>query len=194
MYSIEVVCSRKQGKYDCWGNWIRQHKKTLSRVSGKRKKKYHAYGCVHRYIDSSDLGDAHLEEMKNALLDKKPTIVFSYSSTLVELAKYIDRSGIPKEGFSMKSVLTGGEGLSDENRNLLEKVFGSTVYRRYSDMELGILGQDMGNGSEYMLRESLIRLTFIRIFEINIIQPAVQSMKAHPQVAARPTPECIRFR
>lgn len=103
------------------------------------------------YIDSSDLGDAHLEEMKNALLDKKPRIVFSYSSTLVELAKYIDRTGIPEDGFSMKSVLTGGEGLSDENRKLLETVFGCTVYRRYSDMELGILGQDMGNGSEYIL-------------------------------------------
>lgn len=103
------------------------------------------------YIDSSDLGDAHLEEMKNALLDKKPRIVFSYSSSLVELAKYIDRTGIPEGGFSMKSVLTGGEGLSDENRKLLEKVFGCTVYRRYSDMELGILGQDMGNGSEYIL-------------------------------------------
>lgn len=84
------------------------------------------------YIDSSDLGDAHLEEMKNALLDKKPRIVFSYSSTLVELAKYIDRTGIPEDGFSMKSVLTGGEGLSDENRKLLETVFGCTVYRRYS--------------------------------------------------------------
>lgn len=103
------------------------------------------------YIDSSDLGDAHLEEMKNALLDKKPLIAFSYSSTLVELAKYIDCTGIPKEGFSMKSVLTGGEGLSEENRKLLERVFGCTVYRRYSDMELGILGQDMGNGSEYVL-------------------------------------------
>ena len=89
--------------------------------------------------------------MKNALLDKRPRIAFSYSSTLVELAKYIDRTGIPKEGFSMKSVLTGGEGLSDENRKLLEKVFDCTVYRRYSDMELGILGQDMGNGSEYVL-------------------------------------------
>lgn len=103
------------------------------------------------YIDSSDLGDTHLEEMKNALLEKKPRIVFSYSSTLVELAKYIERSGIPGSGFSMKSVLTGGEGLSDENRKLLENVFGCTVYRRYSDMELGILGQDMGNGSEYVL-------------------------------------------
>ena len=103
------------------------------------------------YIDSSDLGDAHLEEMKNALLEKKPRIVFSYSSTLVELAKYIDRTGIPKNGFSTNSVLTGGEDLSDENRKLLEKVFGCTVYRRYSDMELGILGQDMGNGSGYIL-------------------------------------------
>lgn len=103
------------------------------------------------YIDSSDLGDLHLEEMKNALLEKKPRIVFSYSSTLVELAKYIDRTGIPENGFSMKSVLTGGEGLSVENRKLLERVFACTVYRRYSDMELGILGQDMGNGSEYIL-------------------------------------------
>ena len=34
---------------DCWGNWIRQYKKTLSRVSGKGKKKYHPYGCVDRY-------------------------------------------------------------------------------------------------------------------------------------------------
>lgn len=103
------------------------------------------------YIDSSDLGDTHLEEMKQTLLEKQPRIVFSYSSTLVELAKYIKKTGIPQEGFSMKSVLTGGEGISDENRRLLEKVFGCTVYRRYSDMELGILGQDSGNSSAYVL-------------------------------------------
>ena len=103
------------------------------------------------YIDSSDLGDSHLLEMKNVLLKKKPRIVFSYSSTLVELAKYIDRTGVPENGFSMRSVLTAGEGLSEENRKLLERIFGCTVYRRYSDMELGILGQDMGNGSEYFL-------------------------------------------
>ncbi len=103
------------------------------------------------YIDSSDLGDTRLEEMKQALLEKKPRIVFSYSSTLIELAKYIKSTGIPKEGFTMKSVLTGGEGISDENRQLLENIFGCTVYRRYSDMELGILGQDGGNGSAYLL-------------------------------------------
>lgn len=102
------------------------------------------------YIDSSNLGKDHLEEMLQAILDKKPRIIFSYSSTLVELAKYIiaNRNLIK---FSMVSILTGGEGISEENRKLLEHVFGCKVYRRYSDMELGILGQDMGEGGAYTL-------------------------------------------
>ena len=103
------------------------------------------------YIDSSELDDRHLRKMKDAILEKKPRIIFSYSSTLVELAKYIERTGIPENGFSMQSVLTGGEGLPDGERKFLEKIFGCTVYRRYSNMEMGILGQDVGNGSEYIL-------------------------------------------
>lgn len=103
------------------------------------------------YIDSSKLDDCHLRKMKDAILKKRPRIIFSYSSTLVELAKYIRHTGIPKDGFSMKSVLAGGEGLSDEESDFLGEIFGCTVYRRYSNMEMGILGQDMGNGSEYIL-------------------------------------------
>ncbi len=102
------------------------------------------------YMDSSDLSSAGLERMKQYVLEKKPRILFSYASTLVELAKHIIKSD-QNEVFSMKSILTGGEGISDENRQLLEKAFGCTVYRRYSDMELGILGQDNGNGSSYEL-------------------------------------------
>lgn len=103
------------------------------------------------YIDSSDLGAVRLEKMKQVLLKKKPLIIFSYASTLVELAKYIQTTDTKPEEFSMKSVLTAGEGVSEENRELLENVFGCTVYRRYSDMELGILGQDMGDGGSYIL-------------------------------------------
>lgn len=32
VYSTDVLWSRKQGKYDCWDDWIRQYKKTFSRV------------------------------------------------------------------------------------------------------------------------------------------------------------------
>jgi phenylacetate-CoA ligase len=48
-------------------------------------------------------------------------------------------------------VLVIGEGLEDCDRNLVEKVFNCKVYRRYSDMELGVLGQDFGDGGKYFL-------------------------------------------
>lgn len=102
------------------------------------------------YIDSSNLSENHLEQMRKKLLELKPRIVFSYSSTLVELAKYVANKKIPQK-FSLRSVLVGGEGISEENRKLLESVFGCKVYRRYFDMELGILGQDNGDGGNYIL-------------------------------------------
>lgn len=102
------------------------------------------------YVDSSDLGDEYLEEMRQIIHDKKPRIIFSYASTLVELAKYIRRMG-KDDDYTMKSVLVGGEGIAEEDRLLLCHVFGCKVYRRYSDMELGILGQDCGDGGSYIL-------------------------------------------
>lgn len=105
------------------------------------------------YIDSSYLDDVHLEYMYRVLLEKKPRIIFSYASTLVELAKYVlkNHTNISERNFSMKSVLTAGEALSEENRKILQNAFQCKVYRRYSDMELGILGQDQGDGGAYDL-------------------------------------------
>lgn len=97
------------------------------------------------------MSDDCLEQMKQAIMERKPRIVLAYASTIVALAKYMKRTGNPKQGFSLKSVLTMSESISDGDRKLAENVFGCTVYRRYSNMEMGILGQDMGNGSDYHL-------------------------------------------
>ena len=103
------------------------------------------------YIDSSLLDDVHLQNMLEAILVKKPRIIFSYSSTLIELTKYIEKLKIPSKCFSMKAVLNAGESLAEEERKRMECVYGCRVYRRYSDMELGILGQDLGDGGSYSL-------------------------------------------
>lgn len=103
------------------------------------------------YIDSACLDSAHLEQMRRVIVDKQPRIIFSYASTLVELAKYTEAACGTLDVPSLQAVLTAGEGISEENRRLLERVFGATVYRRYSDMEMGILGQDMGGGGAYAL-------------------------------------------
>ena len=103
------------------------------------------------YVDSSDLSQSHLQEMIDIVIEKKPRIIFSYASTLVELGRFALNKGIDVNSFTMRTVLTGGEGISEQNRLMLQKAFGCPVYRRYSDMELGILGQDMGDGGQYIL-------------------------------------------
>lgn len=103
------------------------------------------------YIDSSNLDDEHLQKMTDALLEKKPRIVFSYAITLVTLAKYVIAKNIDSKSFGIKTALTAGEGIAEGDRLLLEKAFGCKAYRRYSDMELGILAQDRGDGKEYHL-------------------------------------------
>ena len=103
------------------------------------------------YIDSFDLGNDGLERMYAAIIEKKPRCLMSYSSTLVELARYISVNHIDEKFDSLVSVITIGEGLSQENKLFLEKLFNCRVYRRYSDMELGIMAQDCNDGNGYKL-------------------------------------------
>ena len=103
------------------------------------------------YVDSSNLDEEHLQKMIDVLLEKKPRIVFSYATTLVNLAKYVIAKNIDFKNIGIKSALTAGEGIAESDRLLLEKAFGCRAYRRYSDMELGVLAQDKGDGREYHL-------------------------------------------
>lgn len=103
------------------------------------------------YVDSSNLDEKRLSEMLDIIIDKKPRMIFSYSSTLIELAKYILKKGTKPDMMQLTTVLCGGEGLSQTDRFILEQAFGCKVYRRYSDMEMGILGQDNGDGGAYVL-------------------------------------------
>lgn len=103
------------------------------------------------YIDSSLLDEEHLYSMIQVILEKQPRIIFSYSSTLVELSKFAEKKGYCKNDFSLKSILCAGEGISEKDRQQMSEIFGCKVFRRYSDMELGILAQDMGDGGKYHL-------------------------------------------
>ena len=103
------------------------------------------------YVDSSDLSHDSIGRMVDTLIEKKPRTLLSMPTTLVEISKYVIMHNISSDVFTMKSVITTGEGLSDDNRRLLMKAFGCKVYRRYADMELGIMAQDMGDGGKYYL-------------------------------------------
>lgn len=103
------------------------------------------------YIDCGDMSNEGLKMMKSSIIDKKPSTIFGYSNTLVELAKYFYNTGIPEDIYFIKSIVATSERLYEEDRLFIEKIFGCKVYIRYSDMELGILAQDNGDAEGYNL-------------------------------------------
>lgn len=123
----------------------------LRALHGKKRPKEQEEAENIYYVDTANLDEKNLETMTQAILEKKPRILTSYPSTLTVLAKYIQEKGISSDLFTMRSVLVGGEALSDEDRELLGNVFGCKIYRRYSDQELGIFGQDLADGGNYYL-------------------------------------------
>lgn len=118
-----------------------------SRRTPTQKSKENIY-----YIDCSDLSGCGLEKMMNAIKCIKPRTILGYSSTILTLAKYLANEIISEDNcFHLRNIILGGEGIFEKDRKLIEEVFKCKVYRRYSDMELGILGQDDGDGGSYDL-------------------------------------------
>lgn len=103
------------------------------------------------YVDCSDLSEYGLENMVQALLKIKPRTILSCASVIVELAKYIKIYHNKIEKSYIESIIIGGEVIAEKERKYIEEVFECKVYKRYSDMELGILGQDQGDGKNYIL-------------------------------------------
>lgn len=103
------------------------------------------------YVDSSSLSEEALYNMLLKIDEKSPRCILAYSSTVVQLAKYASSTAKWKPNKELCSIITCGEGLENEDREIVEAAFQCMIYRRYSDMELGILGQDRGNGSAYRL-------------------------------------------
>lgn len=136
-----------------------------SRRSAEQENKENIY-----YIDCSDLSSVGLNNMYCELTEKKPVCIMSYTSTLVELAKYIIQSSYAK--IPLKSIITIGEGVSEENHRLLTEAFDGKVYRRYSDMELGILAQDNGNRGEYRLNWGSF---YFECLKLNSDEPAEEN-------------------
>lgn len=103
------------------------------------------------YIDCGRLDDERLAEMFQSIIALKPRTVFANVCTLREMCRYAKEKNATYVFDGLVSIRTGGEACPEHIRKEVERIFGCTVYRRYSDMELGVLAQDTGNGSPYQL-------------------------------------------
>lgn len=83
--------------------------------------------------------------------DKKIRTILGYSSSLMDLAKYMLEQGDRPEEFSVQLILADSDNLSPVGKVDLEKVFGCPVVSRYDNEEQGILAYTLPYEDEFVV-------------------------------------------
>lgn len=123
------------------------------------------------HIPSKVLGQDFLEQNRFLIKKKKIKMLMGFPSAIVLLAQYcIDQDDKPSD-FGITGVITYAESLTKIQRNIISQAFGCTVYSRYGTEELGILGGQVDNESEFILNTYNYIIEVLKINEDVSVQP-----------------------
>ncbi|WP_038262986.1 phenylacetate--CoA ligase family protein [Zhouia amylolytica] len=118
----------------------------------------------------SKLTDKDIDKLISDIKNEKGNVnIISYASALEKIASYIDRQEPPKADFKVTSILSIAEGISDRAREIISDYFGTQLISRYSNVENGILSQEiMGKGQEYYINTASF---IVEILDFNEDRP-----------------------
>lgn len=125
--------------------------RVLSDKTRKSKKTQWAEN-IYR-IDTAALNEEKLRETNEFLIKNKIEALISYASTFDYLANYIEKYESKTDKYSIKTIIAGGEAFDIKTREKLNQIFGKkcNIVSRYSNQEMGILGQDSSIDSGFVL-------------------------------------------
>jgi hypothetical protein len=129
----------------------------LDAMSARNKKKtgYEQWKENIWRIDISNMGRENVKEVIAFLKRHSSKLILAYPSTLECIANYAANSKILKE-LPVETIIAAGETLHSETRRKAKSIFSeqTKIYSRYSNQEMGILGQEREENGSYLLNHA----------------------------------------
>jgi len=122
-------------------------------------------------VDVITFNDKETEALVNRMESDSSNFAFlGYSSALENICRWLDRSNHGKVKARLSSAISMSETLNDYTKQTIEKYFGVPVYSRYSNLENGILAQQVpGSTHRYLINTASY---VVEIFKMNEDAPA----------------------
>lgn len=92
------------------------------------------------WLDTGALTEERMESFHRTLGKTRPKVIQAYARAGVLFARWLDETG--KVPYRPGSIVTSAEVLEDEDRALLERVFGCPVYNRYGCREVSVIASE----------------------------------------------------
>jgi phenylacetate-CoA ligase len=124
-------------------------------------------------FDVIHLGDQQIAELIHRMENQKSTFAFlGYASALELICQYLVKNRATVVPTSLSSAIASSESLNDFTKQNLKKYFEVEAVSRYSNLENGIIAQQvLGSGNDYLINDASY---FVEILALDSDRPVVQ--------------------
>ena len=106
-------------------------------------------------INVFDINDNYIKDFILKLKkDKSVKSWIGYASSFKDICKYLDKNNEEPINCNLQSVIAISESLSSYTKESIKKYFGANVVSRYSNVENGILAQQLINTSYFIINHA----------------------------------------
>lgn len=92
------------------------------------------------YLNSGELTEQNIVRFHESLKRFRPTTIIAYAKSIALVARYLKDRGLA--AYQPQGIITSAETLSDEDRMLVEEVFGAKIFNRYGCREVSIIASE----------------------------------------------------
>jgi phenylacetate-CoA ligase len=101
------------------------------------------YGSLLReplWLDTAALTESSMVHFHEALWQYRPRVIQAYARSAVLFARWLENSG--RRAYQPASMVTSAEVLEEDDRDLLQRVFGCEVFNRYGCREFSVIASE----------------------------------------------------
>jgi phenylacetate-CoA ligase len=107
-------------------------------------------------LPAFEMNEARLDAFVEAIRRKRPRMLFGYPSALSHIARHARQRGIAMDDLGIKVAFVTSERLYDEQRALIQEVFGCPVANGYGGRDAGFIAHQCPAGGMHLTAEDVI--------------------------------------
>lgn len=92
------------------------------------------------YLNSGDLTEQNMLLFHESLKKFRPVAIIAYARSLALVARFYKQKGL--DVYQPQGIITSAETLSEEDRHVIEEVFGAKVFNRYGCREVSVIASE----------------------------------------------------
>jgi phenylacetate-CoA ligase len=107
-------------------------------------------------LPAFEMSESKLDSFVAALRSQRPRMLFGYPSALSHIARHAQQRGLRMDELGIRVAFVTSERLYDEQRALIERVFGCPVANGYGGRDAGFIAHECPLGGMHITAEDII--------------------------------------